>query len=108
MEKGNWKFKNIKFKKNQVQEFPATLNILTPTPAPDRGGPVAWVGGLVAQFASEVREKEKVHCILYKVAFIIWATGRVLEDSGRVPEGYRKGTVPEATWRVPEGWPEVN
>ena len=29
----------------QVRESPTTLNIPTPTPAPDRGGPVACLGG---------------------------------------------------------------
>ena len=32
----------------QVRESPAPLNMPIPTPAPDRGGPVAWVGGPVA------------------------------------------------------------
>ena len=35
-------------KKNQVKESPAHLNIPTPTPAPDHGGPVACPGGPVA------------------------------------------------------------
>ena len=32
----------------QVRESPAPLNTPTPTPAPDQGGPVAWVGGPIA------------------------------------------------------------
>jgi hypothetical protein len=32
-----------------VRESPVPLNIPTPTPAPDRGGPVAWVSGPVAE-----------------------------------------------------------
>ena len=34
--------------KNQIRESPASLNIPTPTPAADRGGPVACLGGPVA------------------------------------------------------------
>ena len=33
---------------HQAREPPAPLNIPTPTPAPDRGGPVACLGGPVA------------------------------------------------------------
>ena len=29
----------------QVREFPARLNVPTPTPTPDRGGPVACLSG---------------------------------------------------------------
>ena len=35
----------------QVRESPAPLNIPTSTPAPDRGGPVACLGGAVAYLA---------------------------------------------------------
>ena len=30
----------------QVKDSPAPLNIPIPTPAPDWGGPVAWVSGI--------------------------------------------------------------
>ena len=41
-----WEFgKSYKLFYFQVKESPAPLNIPTPTPAPDRGGPVARLGG---------------------------------------------------------------
>ena len=38
----------------QVRESPTLLNIPTPTPASDRGGPVACLGGPVACLAGPV------------------------------------------------------
>ena len=43
-----WKFgKSYKLFYFQVTESPAPLNVPTPTLAPDRGGPIACVGGPV-------------------------------------------------------------
>ena len=44
----------------QVRESPATLNIPTPNPAPDRGGPAACLGGPVACLGKPWLSRETV------------------------------------------------
>ena len=44
----------------QIRESPAPLNIPTPTPAPDWGGPVACLGSPVARNSSDPQNQQSL------------------------------------------------
>ena len=57
MKHESWKANILKLAYFEEWESPAPLNIQTPTPAPDRGGAVACLGGPVAYVGAYMQTK---------------------------------------------------
>ena len=60
MGKRTWKLSNVFETYFQTRESPAPLNIPTPTPAPDRGGPIPCLSGPVISLYVPNIEFQKV------------------------------------------------